>query len=190
MRVGGQVAAFREVLAEQAICLGPRERVIYRHALNDRQSAVARAGNYTVAPDYRSFILISNIALAIKFNAEPRVDFVGDTGNPGIDFRFVPAKFPASSDDGWQFSTNTNGSQMIVDVRASSAMGTLRFYYQKDFFGSNTLKMNYRLQHLSGNYASFSTGFAFGVFESTSTLRVRESREHRQQAGSAFAPFD
>jgi hypothetical protein len=164
---GTEVSCFSWPLeeVEEAIRLGHREPVIYRHALSDRQSAVARAGDYTVDPDYRGFIPIPNTALLIKFNAKPRVDFVGDTGNPGTDFRFVPAKFPASSDDGWQSSANANGSQMIVDVRAPSVKGTLRFYYQKDFFGFNTIIMNYRLQHLYGDYASFLTGFTFGVFE-------------------------
>jgi len=54
---------------------------------------------------------------------------------------------------------------MIVDVRASSVKRTLGFYYQRDFFGPNTINMNYRLQHPYGNCASFLTGYAFGVFE-------------------------
>ena len=41
--------------------------------------------------------------------------------------------------------------------------GTPRFYYQNDFFGSNDSHMNYRLQHLYGEYAGFLTGFTFGV---------------------------
>jgi hypothetical protein len=151
--------------AEEAVRLGHRAPVIYRHTMNDRQSAAARAGDYTLDPSYRGFIPVPNTAVMIKFNAKPRVDFMGDTGNPGTDFRFVPAKFPASSDDGWQFSGNANGSQIIVDVRAPSVKGTPRFYYQNDFFGSNDSHMNYRLQHLYGEYAGFLTGFTFGVFE-------------------------
>jgi hypothetical protein len=101
----------------------------------------------------------------MKINAKPRVDFIGDTGDPGTDFRFVPAKFPASNEDGWQFGANANGSQLILDVRAPSVKGTPRFYYQNDFFGSNDNHMNYRLQHLYGEVGGFLTGFTFGVFE-------------------------
>jgi hypothetical protein len=151
--------------AEEQIRFGRRAPVIYRHTMNDRQSAAARAGDYTLDPDYRGFIPIPNTVIMMKINAKPRVDFIGDTGDPGTDFRFVPAKFPASNEDGWQFGANANGSQMILDVRAPSVKGTPRFYYQNDFFGSNDNHMNYRLQHLYGEVGGFLTGFTFGVFE-------------------------
>jgi hypothetical protein len=151
--------------AEEQIRLGRRARVIYRHTMNDRQSAAARAGDYTLDPDYRGFIPVPNTVIMMKINAKPRVDFIGDTGDPGTDFRFVPAKFPTSNEDGWQFGANANGSQLILDVRAPSVKGTPRFYYQNDFFGSNDNHMNYRLQHLYGEVGGFLTGFTFGVFE-------------------------
>jgi hypothetical protein len=162
---GGDVPPSPLEDVEEEIRRGQRAPVVYRRALNDRQAAAARAGDYTLDPDFRGFIPIPNTALMIKFNAKPRVDFIGDSANPGTDFRFVPAKFPESTEAGWQFSANANGSQVIVDVRAPSIEGTPRFYYQNDFFGSNDSNMNYRLQHLYGEYAGFLTGFTFGVFE-------------------------
>jgi len=48
---------------EDTMRLGHREPVIYRHALNARQNAVAHAGDYTVDPDYLGIIPISSIAL-------------------------------------------------------------------------------------------------------------------------------
>jgi len=150
---------------EEAVRRGQRAPVVYRNTLNDHQTAAARAGDYTLDPEYRGFFPIPNTAVLVKLNAKPRVDFFGDSGDPGTDFRFVPAKFPASNEDGWQFSGNANGSQLIMDVRAPSVEGTPRFYYQSDFFGSNDKQMNYRLQHLYGEFAGFLTGFTFGVFE-------------------------
>jgi hypothetical protein len=151
--------------AEAAVRRGHKSPVIYRHAMNDRQAAAARAGDYTLDPDYRGFIPIPNTVGLIKFNARPRADFMGDTGNPGTDFRFVPSKFPASSDRGWQFSGNSNASQLRVEVRAPSLEGDFRFFYQNDFFGSNSSNMNYRLQHLYGEFHGVVGGFTFGVFE-------------------------
>ena len=160
--------------AESEIRLGRRAPVIYRSTLDDRQSAAARAGDYTVDPDYRGFIPVPNTVVMVKFNAKPRVDFVGDSGDAGTDFRFVPALFPPSTNgavfgrvpqDGWQFGANANGSQMIVDVQAPSIEGTPRFYYQNDFFGDNLNPMRYRLQHLYGEYSGFTAGFTYGVFE-------------------------
>jgi hypothetical protein len=159
-------ASVEEVEAvEEQIRLGRRAPVIYRHTMNDRQAAAARAGDYTLDPTYRGFIPIPNTAIMMKINAKPRVDFIGDTGDPGTDFRFVPAKFPTSNENGWQFGANANGSQLILDVQAPSVKGTPRVYYQSDFFGSNDSHMNYRLQHLYGEVGGFLTGFTFGVFE-------------------------
>ncbi len=160
---GSSVEGVEEV--EEQIRLGRRAPVVYRHSMNDRQAAAARAGDYTLDPTYRGFIPVPNTAIMMKINAKPRVDFIGDTGDPGTDFRFVPSKFPASNEDGWQFGANANGSQLILDVRAPSVKGTPRFYYQNDFFGSNDNHMNYRLQHLYGEVGGFLTGFTFGVFE-------------------------
>jgi hypothetical protein len=140
-------------------------RVKYRHMMNDRQLSAGRASDYTLTPQYRGFIPVPNTVFAIKFNAKPRVDFVGDTGNPGTDFRFVPAKFPANESNGWQFSGNANGSQLRLDIKAPEQPGNFRFYYQNDFFGSNDSNMNYRLQHLYGQYYGFLGGFTYGVFE-------------------------
>jgi hypothetical protein len=151
--------------AEQQIRRGVRAPVIYRRSMNDQQSAAARAGDYTLDPDYRGFIPVPNTAVMIKFNARPRVDLVGDSADPGTDFRFVPAKFPADENNGWRMSANANASQLIVDVRAPAVQGTPRFYYRNDFFGSNSSHMNYRLQHLYGEFFDVLAGFTFGVFE-------------------------
>jgi hypothetical protein len=139
--------------------------VHYRANLDDRQGPAARPGDYTLDPEFRGFIPIPNTVVMIKFNAKPRVDFIYDSGDPGTSFRFVPALFPPSNQEGWQFGANANGSQLRVDVQAPSVEGTPRFYYQNDFFGSNDSHMRYRLQHLYGEYAGFLAGFTYGVFE-------------------------
>jgi len=153
---------------------GKRYPVVFRDALNDRQTPAARPSDYTMDPDYRGFILVPHTVVMLKLNAKPRVDFIADSANPGTEFRFVPALFPPSTNgavagvqpqSGWQFGANANGSQLVMDVQAPSIEGTPRFYYQNDFFGSNTNPMNYRLQHLYGEYAGILAGFTYGVFE-------------------------
>jgi len=151
--------------AEREMRTGRQARVIYRHPMNDNQYAASRAGDYTLDPEYRGFIPVPNTAIMVKFNARPRVDLIGDTADPGTNFRFVPALFPESSNQGWQMGMNANGSQLVVDVRAPAVEGTPRFYYQNDFFGSNDSPMRYRLQHLYGEYSNLLAGFTFGVFE-------------------------
>ncbi len=150
---------------EEAIRAGRRAPVIYRHAMNDQQAAAARAGDYTLDPDYRGFFPIPNTSVLIKLNAKPRVDFIGNSGDPGADFRFIPAFFPPSNEDGWQFSATANASQLIMDVQAPSVAGSPRVYYQSDFFGDDRKQMRYRLQHLYGQWGGALAGFTFGVFE-------------------------
>jgi hypothetical protein len=152
-------------MAEAEIRAGRRDPVIYRGALNDRQVAAARAGDYTIDPDYRGFIPVPNTVALIKFNARPRVDFGGDTGEPGARYRFVPSQFPPSNQNGWRFAASANGSQLRTEVVAPSLPGNFRFFYQNDFFGSDDRPMRYRLQHLYGTYFGIVAGFTFGVFE-------------------------
>jgi hypothetical protein len=145
--------------------LGEVAPIIYRRAMNDRQIAAPRLGDYTLDPEFRGFIPVPNTSFLIKFNARPRVDFMGDTADTGTDFRFVPAKFNTDGGKGWRFSANANGTQLRVDVQAPSVPGDFRFFYQNDFFGSNTSNMNYRLQHAYADYYGVLGGFTFGVFE-------------------------
>jgi hypothetical protein len=43
--------------------------------------------------------------------------------------------------------------------------GDFRFYYQNDFFGSDTSNMKYRLQQLYGQFYGFKAGFTYSVWE-------------------------
>src|SRR6185369_229712 len=143
--------------------------VEYRANFDDKQEAAARPKDYTLDPQYRGFIPIPRTVFMIKFNPKPRVDFTLDSDNSGDDFRFVPAKIPLEGTQdhggGAHFNANANGSQLRLDMRAPSLGGNFRFYYQNDFFGSDTKNMQYRLQHLYGQYYGIVLGFTYGVFE-------------------------
>jgi hypothetical protein len=148
---------------------GEQSPVTYRGALNDQQDAASRPKDFTLDPTYHGFIPIPNTPGLIKFNAKPRVDMTSDNMNSGDNYRFVPAKFPlhgsASYGGGEQFNVNANGSQLRLDVRAPEVEGNFRFYYQNDFFGSDTSNMKYRLQQMYGQFYGFKAGFTYSVWE-------------------------
>jgi len=148
---------------------GRQSPVNYRGNVDDKQEAAARPGDYTLDPQYRGFIPIPHTVFMIKFNPKPRLDMTVDTQNSGDDFRFVPAKIPVEGSPehggGERFNANGNGSQLRLDVRAPSVGGNFRFYYQNDFFGSDTKNFQYRLQHLYGQYYGLVAGFTYGIFE-------------------------
>jgi hypothetical protein len=158
-----------EAEARMAAAQGRQTPVPFWGNFDDKQEAAARPGDYALDPSYRGFIPIPNTVLMLKFNPKPRVDMTFDSDNSGDDFRFVTAFIPAEGDPnyggGEQFNANANGSQLRVDVRAPTLPGNFRFYYQNDFFGSDTANMRYRLQHLYGQYMGFVGGFTYGVFE-------------------------
>ena len=156
--------------AEDEIRRGVRAPVVYRRALNDRQAAAARAGDYTLDPDFRGFIPIPNTALMVKFNAKPRVDFIGDSGESGdAPSASCPSLFPVRhGTTAGSFNANANGSQLrswtcarsSVDGNAALLLPERLLRIRHD---SN---MNYRLaaplrRVLRGSLA----GFTFGVFE-------------------------
>ena len=153
--------------------IGHKSPVTYRGALNDRQDAASRPKDFTLDPKYEGFFPIPNTPVMLKFNAKPRLDMISDNKNSGDIYRFVPAKFPLQGatdyGGGEQFGVNANGSQLRLDVRAPELDGNFRFYYQNDFFGSDTSNMKYRLQQLYGQFYGFKAGFTYGVFEDPDT---------------------
>jgi len=157
-----------EKIAEgQAV--GEKSPIVNRGNLNDQQEAASRPKDYTLDPTYRGFIPVPNTPVLIKFNAKPHLDITTDNRNAGTDYRFAPAKFPLQGapdyGGGAQSFVNANGSQLRLDVRAPEIAGSPRFYYQNDFFGSDTGDMKYRMQHLYGQFYGFKGGFTYGVFE-------------------------
>jgi hypothetical protein len=106
----------------------------------------------------------------VKFNPKPRLDLMQTLRNPGDSrYRFAPALFPIENtsdfDSGAQFDAGANGSQIRVDLRAPSLGGNFRLYYQNDFFGEDTQHMQYRLQHLYGQFHGVVGGFTYSVWE-------------------------
>jgi hypothetical protein len=161
LRTVEKVAAGEEV--------GQQSLVTYRGAMNDQQEAASRPKDFTLDPKYQGFIPIPNTPALIKFNAKPHLDVTADNRNAGTGFRFVPALFPLAGSPeyggGAQSTVNANATQLRLDVRAPELGGNFRFYYQNDFFGSNSKNMQYRLQHLYGQFYGVKAGFTYGVFE-------------------------
>jgi hypothetical protein len=149
--------------------VGQRSQTDYRHTYNDPQEAVARPLDFTLDPQYRGFVPVPNTPVLIKFNAKPRVDMTMDNKNTGDPYRFATSLFPLKGDanygGGEQFNVNANGTQLKLDVRAPEMGGDFRFYYQNDFFGSDSADMQYRLQHLYGQFYGFLAGFTYSVWE-------------------------
>ena len=140
-----------------------------RGQFDDKQDAASRPGDFTLDPQYRGFIPIPHTVFMLKFNPKPRLDMMLDTENAGDDFRFVTAKIPVEGQSGYgggeNFNANGNGSQLRLDMQAPSVGGNFRFYYQNDFFGSDSKNFQYRLQHLYGRYYGLLVGYTYGVFE-------------------------
>jgi DcaP outer membrane protein len=144
-----------------------------RGTFEDRQEAAARPGNLVLDPQYRGFIPIPRTVFMVKFNPKPRLDLMWTTRNPGGSrYRFAPALFPIDDntfgndfDAGSQFDAGANGSQIRVDLRAPALGGNFRLYYQNDFFGEDDSHMQYRLQHLYGQFHGVVGGFTYSLWE-------------------------
>jgi hypothetical protein len=165
-----------EDIEAQMFPQGRQTPVPNRGTFDDRQEAAARPGDYVLDAQYRGFIPVPNTVFMVKFNPRPRLDLMETLRNPGDSrYRFAPALFPIENtpagtpfdgfDAGAQFDASANGSQIRVDLRAPALDGNFRLYYQNDFFGSDTSHMEYRLQHLYGQYLGVVGGFTYSVWE-------------------------
>lgn len=149
--------------------IGTQSPITYRGALDDKQEAASRPKDFTLDPKYQGFIPIPNTPALIKFNPKPHLDMTSDNRNPGSKYRFAPAKFPLENapdfDSVEEFNVNANATQLRLDVRAPEMPGNLRFYYQNDFFASDSRDMQYRMQHIYGQLYGFKGGFTYSVWE-------------------------
>jgi len=165
----GEAPAPAEEIEAKMAKEGRTSPIPFQDSIDDKQDAAPRPKGYTFDTKYRGYIPIPHTAFMIKFNPKPRVDLTFDSGNSGDNFRFVTAFIPLKGDPahggGEQFNANANGSQLRIDMRAPDSKGNFRFYYQNDFFGSDTSNMRYRLQHLYGQFYGVTAGFTYGVFE-------------------------
>lgn len=148
---------------------GVASPVIYRAGIVDRQEAATRPGSQAIDPKYRGFFPVPNTPVIMKINFKPKVDAMWDNSNTGVPYRFVPAKFPLegspeAGEDG-QFNMSANGSQLRFDLRAPDQPGSVRIYYQNDFFGDDDKQMRYRLQHFYGEFFGVTSGFTYSVWE-------------------------
>lgn len=147
---------------------GNKSPVRHRKTMNDQQGAMSRPLDHTVDPEYRGFFAIPNTPAIIQLNAKPRIDMTYDSKNAGSKSRFIPAKFPLAGDPqaggSGQFNTNANGTTLLADVRTPDQPGNFRFYYQNDFFGQED-KMEYRLNHVYGQYFGLKIGHTTSAWE-------------------------
>jgi len=162
-------AAEAEARMREAYTHVRQSNITDRGNLDDKQQPAPRPLDYTLDPQFRGYIPIPFTVFMVKFNPKPRLDMMFDTDNAGNDFRFVPARIPVEGTPqhggGEEFNANANGSQIRVDMRAPTMEGNFRLYYQNDFFGSDSRNMQYRLQHLYGQYHGVVGGFTYGIFE-------------------------
>ncbi len=144
--------------------------VANRSTFDDRQEAAARPGDYVLDPQYRGFIPVPRTVFMVKFNPRPRLDLMQTLRSPGDSrYRFAPALFAIENtsdyDAGAQFDAGANGSQIRVDLRAPALGGNFRLFYQNDFFGEDDSHMEYRLQHLYGQFHGVVGGFTYSLWE-------------------------
>lgn len=148
---------------------GTQSPVQERDNLKNEQLSAPRPGNQTFDPKYVGFIPIPNTPIMIKFNAKPRVDLTLDNRNSGDDNRFITARIPVSTDPdhggGVRFNINAKASQLSLDVRAPDVIGSPRFYYENDFYGSGPGEFPYRVRHLYGQVYNIIVGMTYSVFE-------------------------
>lgn len=153
---------------EQGPPLGQQSPVIDRDAFQDDQAGAPRPGDLTLDPIYRGFFPVPTTPVLIKLNAQPRVDFIFDTHNPGDPSRFRPGQFPTEGSPGYggpsEFNVSAQGSRLMLDVRAPGSSGNPRFYCENDFFGGSGDSMSLRIRHLYGQLYNVVVGQTWSTF--------------------------
>jgi len=136
-----------------------------RNTFLDLQTSAPRPNNEPLGP-LKGFIPIPGTDTIVKLGGNVRLDMILDGKNNGNPNEFIPSSFPVDSSHGHiRSQVQASASRLSLEVRRPVPDGTLRIYYENDFFGdSASSTMTYRLRQLYGQAWNFLVGQTYSTF--------------------------
>jgi len=189
-------------LPEPTLKFGPNDRSPVKDydTLNDIQQAAPRPDNKPIEPVLKGFIPIPGTESMIRFGGSARLDTIVDFQNNGNPNQFVPSSIPVAGQPGaggGESSTvETKATRLSFEVRRPAGEeGSLRVYYENDFFNDSTSPdMSYRVRHFYGQAWNLLVGQTYSAFMNIDSWPDVVDNEgpnamiNRRQAQVRFSP--
>lgn len=147
----------------------------HRDTLTGDNLSAPRPGNAPMDPTYKGFMLIPETNTWIKLGGYAKVDSIVDSTKLGNPNKFVTNGIPvageANDGKGQTYNIHAKQSRFNVELRTPSPLGSVRFFYENDFFANSAATdMEYNLRHYYGQVANFTIGQTWTTFFDPDTI--------------------
>jgi hypothetical protein len=145
-------------------------QVPYQETMKEEDLGAPRPGNAPLDPSYQGFMQLFGTKTWIKLGGYAKLDAIADSTKVGNPNMFITSKIPvegeADFDKGEHFAMHAKQTRLSLELRSPTALGSLKIYYENDFFGSpnDDPSMNYRLRHFYGQVANLTAGQTWSTF--------------------------
>lgn len=141
----------------------------YRDTINEDNIGAARPGNAPIDPTYEGFMPLFGTKTWVKLGGYAKLDAIADTTKVGNPNEFITSQIPVEGEanfgKGEHFTMQAKQTRLSLELRAPTPAGSLKIYYENDFFNSSTdPTMDYRLRHFYGQVANVLAGQTWSTF--------------------------
>jgi hypothetical protein len=142
---------------------------VHHDTISEDNAGAARPGNAPIDPTYAGFMPLFGTKTWIKLGGYAKLDAIRDSTQVGNPNKFVTASIPvpgqAGFDSGSQYTLQAKQTRLSLELRSPTPIGSLKVYYENDFFGSPTSPdMTYNLRHFYGQVANVLAGQTWSTF--------------------------
>jgi DcaP outer membrane protein len=143
--------------------------ILNRESFSGDERSVPRSGNAPIDPEYKGFTPLFGTDTWIRLGGYAKLDSIVDSTKVGNPNMFVTSKIPVEGEAdygrGGGFAMEAKQTRINVELRRPTVVGSLRIFYENDFFNNNTLPtMDYRLRHFYGQVANITIGQTWTTF--------------------------
>ncbi|HOB98674.1 MAG TPA: DcaP family trimeric outer membrane transporter [Verrucomicrobiota bacterium] len=144
-------------------------QVPYRDTVKEEDLSAPRPGNAPLDPSYQGFMQLFGTKTWVKLGGYAKVDAIIDSTKVGNPNMFITSKIPVEGEADYgkdeHFAMHAKQTRLNLELRSPTPIGSLKIYYENDFFGNNTEpSMDYRLRHFYGQVANITVGQTWSTF--------------------------
>ncbi len=144
-------------------------QIPYQDTMSEDQLSAPRPGNAPLDPSYQGFMQLFGTKTWIRLGGYAKLDMIADSTKVGNPNMFITGRIPVEgeTDHGKDehFAMHAKQTRLNLELRSPTPLGSLKIYYENDFFGNNTEpSMDYRLRHFYGQVANVTVGQTWSTF--------------------------
>jgi len=144
-------------------------QIPYQDSVKEEDLSAPRPGNAPLDPTYDGFMQLFGTKTWFKLGGYAKVDAIMDSTKVGNPNMFITSRIPVEGETDYDkdehFALHAKQTRLNLELRSPTPLGSLKIYYENDFFGNNTEpSMDYRLRHFYGQVANLTVGQTWTTF--------------------------